>query len=198
MHHRTTGTGANPLRREADRTRTRLHAAFALACLVAVICGVLVGRTAWTSAARAAEEAARHRHLVTATTAGETTYRADSRPSSTPETVATSTWRYPSHRVHTGTVPVPAGTRDGDTVRLWVDDGGNAVPVPPGTAEVALNAIGVGAGVLAGAVLAAGALVFVRLRAVDAQCANAWETEWDQVEPLWSGRLRPGQGAGDD
>lgn len=37
MYRRIKGTGGNPLRREADRTRTRMHAAFALTCLLAVI-----------------------------------------------------------------------------------------------------------------------------------------------------------------
>ncbi|MFB6810732.1 hypothetical protein [Streptomyces sp. NPDC056387] len=198
MHHRTKGTEGNPLRRDADRTRTRWRAAFALTCLLAVVVGFALGRAAWTDGHRTAENVARHRHTVTASTVSETTYRPGDRPSSRPVTVATATWHDPAQRRHTETVPVPAGTRKGDTVRLWVDGNGTAAAAPPSRTDIVLNAVGVGTGALAGIVLAGGALVAVRLRVVDARSARAWESEWAGVEPLWSGRLRPGQGAGDD
>ncbi|MCX5193138.1 hypothetical protein OOK31_04410 [Streptomyces sp. NBC_00249] len=198
MHHRTTGTGANPLRRDADRARTRLRAAFALTCLLAVIAGFAIGRAAWTDGHRTAENVARHRHTVTATTIGETSYRAGARPSSPPVTVAIATWHYPSHRPHTETIPVPAGTRNGDTVRVRVDETGSVAAAPSGQADIALNAVGIGTGALVGILLVGGALVAVRLRIVDARSARAWESEWEGIEPRWSGRLRPGQGAGDD
>ncbi|WKD31189.1 Rv1733c family protein [Streptomyces xanthophaeus] len=198
MHHRKQGTGANPLRRDADRTRTRMHAAFALTCLLAVIAGFVLGRSAWTDGHRTAENVARHRHTVTATTVSETTYRAGDRPSSRPVTVATATWHYPSQHPHTETIPVPARTRHGDTVRVWVDENGRAAAAPPGRADIALNAVGIGTGALTGIVLAGGALVAMRLRIVDARSARSWESEWAGIEPLWSGRLRPGPGAGDD
>lgn len=198
MHHRTQGTGANPLRRDADRTRTRMHAAFALTCLLAIVVGFALGRAAWTDGNRTAENVARHRHSVTATTVSETTYRAGDEPSSRPISMATATWNYPTQRRHTETIPVPGGTRNGDTVPVWVDDNGKETTAPPGRADVALNAVGIGTGALAGIVLVGGALVAARLRIVDARSARAWESEWSGVEPLWSGRLRPGQGAGDD
>ncbi|MGZ9929197.1 Rv1733c family protein [Streptomyces sp. NC-S4] len=198
MYRRWKATWSNPLRRDADRTRTRTHAAFALTCLLAVIVGVTLGRAAWTGGHRAAEEIARHRHAVAATTVGETTHRAGDRPGSPPITVATATWHYPAHRTHTATVGVPAATRSGDTVRVWVDDNGRVATGPPDPARVALDAAAVGAGALAGTVLVGGAVVAVRLRVVDARCARAWDSEWAGVEPLWSGRSRPGPGAGED
>ncbi|MDX3536955.1 hypothetical protein PV721_21775 [Streptomyces sp. MB09-01] len=198
MHHRRQGREDNPLRRDADRTRARLRVTFMVACLLAVVCGVAVGRSAWTDAGRAAAEIARHRHSVTAVTVGDTTYRAGPEPSTRPVPVAPATWRDTSHRVHTETVPVPAATRNGETVRLWVDDRGNATTAPPGTAHIALHAIGLGTGASATIVLAAGAAVYARLRIVDARSGQAWESEWESVEPRWSGRLRPGQGSGDD
>lgn len=198
MRHRTPRAGDNPLSRGADRTRARLRVALAVACLLAAICGVAVGRSAWTDSRRAAGEIALHRHSVPAVTVGETTYRAGPGLTGRPVSVAAVTWRDPAHRVHTGSLPVPAATRRGDTVRLWIDDDGNAASAPPGAAETALNAIGLGAGASAVGVLAAGAFVGARLRSIDRHSARAWEREWESVEPRWSGRLRPGQGAGDD
>ncbi|WP_405982148.1 hypothetical protein [Streptomyces sp. NBC_00158] len=198
MHHRTKGAGANPLRRDADRTRTHMHAAFALTCLLALFVGFALGRAAWTDGHRTAENIARHRHTVTATTVSETTYRAGDQPSSRPVTVATATWHYPSQQPHTEAIPVPAGTRNGGTVRVWVDEDGRAASAPPRPADIGVNAVGIGVGALAGIVLVGGALVAVRLRIVDARSARSWESEWAGIEPLWSGRLRPGQGADDD
>ncbi|MGW1518966.1 Rv1733c family protein [Streptomyces sp. NPDC002287] len=198
MHQRTRRTADNPLRRDADRTRSRLHTCFALACLLAVICGTLVGRAVWHDAGRAAEETARHRHSATATTTAGAGYAATGPAGSEPLSVAPATWRYPAGTAHEQTVPVPAGTRKGDTVHVWVDDHGDAAPAPPTTSDTALNAVGHGAGVLGGLALTAGVLVRTRLRSVDARSARAWESEWADVEPQWSGRLRPGQGAGDD
>ncbi|MGW2997749.1 Rv1733c family protein, partial [Streptomyces sp. NPDC001193] len=182
----------------ADRTRTRMHAVFALTCLLAFVAGFVFGQAAWTDGHRSAETVARHRHTVTASTVGETTYLAGDQPGSRPVTVAAATWHYPSQRPHTETIPVPAGTRNGDTVRIWVDGNGTVAVAPPSQAEIALNAVGIGTGALAGIVLVGGAFVAVRLRIVDTRSARAWESEWAGVEPLWSGRLRPGQGAGDD
>ncbi|MGW6706310.1 hypothetical protein ACWGDE_15650, partial [Streptomyces sp. NPDC054956] len=108
------------------------------------------------------------------------------------------TWEDSSHHVHTDTVPVRPGTHNADTVRVWVDDNGNAATSPPGALDVALTAMGHGAGASAVVVLAAGALVYVRLRGVDRHSAQAWESEWERVEPRWSGRLRRGQDACDD
>ncbi|ATZ28635.1 hypothetical protein ACFZBM_09275 [Streptomyces lavendulae] len=198
MHHRTPRAADNPLRRETDRTRARLRVVLVVACLLAAICGVAVGRSAWTDSRRAAEEIAPHRHSVRAVAVGESVHRAGTGLTGRPVSVAPVTWRDTAHRVHTGSVPVPAATRYGDTVRLWIDDRGNPAAAPPGAAETALNAIGLGAGVSAVGVLAAGAFVGARLRGVDRRSARAWEREWESVEPRWSGRLRPGQGTGDD
>ncbi|MFF4582665.1 hypothetical protein [Streptomyces sp. NPDC001389] len=197
MDDRRSGPGSNPLRRKADRTRTCLHAVFAVACLVAVLCGVAVGRAAWTDGSRAAESLARHRHEVQAVTVGRTTYRAGDGPSGAPVTVAPVTWHYPVDRGHTGALPVPVGTREGDTVRVWVDDAGNAATAPPGAVEVGMDASGLGMGVFTGILLVSGVLVRFGLRLVDARSSRAWEAEWEGVEPLWSGRLRPGREADD-
>ncbi|WP_051699841.1 hypothetical protein [Streptomyces sp. NRRL F-4474] len=193
---RTPGA-ANPLRRKADRTRVLLHAAFAVACLLAVVCGIAVGRAVWIDAGHAAETLARHRHVVTATAVDGTSYRTGPRPGDRPVVVAPVTWQYPADRRHADTVPVPAQTRKGDTVAVWVDDRGDAATAPPVTADLALRAFGFGAAALTGGVLLAGALARLGIRLVDARSARAWESEWEEVEPLWTGRLHPGPGADD-
>ncbi|NBE50664.1 hypothetical protein GUY60_04325 [Streptomyces sp. YC537] len=175
-----------------------MRAVFVLSCLVAVVAAVLLGRAAWADGERSAVEVARHRHLVTGTTVSETNYQTGGDQSSVPASAATATWHFPASRAHTETVPVPAGTRDGDRVQVWVDDEGREAGPPPDRGDTTLYAVEVGVGTLAGTVLAGGALVVVRLRLLDARSAREWEREWARIEPHWSGRLRPGQGADDD
>ncbi|MER7730003.1 hypothetical protein ABTX80_03870 [Streptomyces erythrochromogenes] len=190
-------SGANPLRRRADRTRTHLHAVFAVGCLIAVICGIAIGRDAWTDSGRAAEALTRHRHVVTATAVGGTSHRTGPGANERPVVVAPVTWQYPADRRHAETVPVPAGTRRGDTIRVWVDDRGDAATTPPAAADLAVQAFGLGVMAATGITLLAGALVRVGIGVVDARSARAWESEWEDVEPRWTGRLRPGPGADD-
>ncbi|MEU8435218.1 hypothetical protein AB0F18_20290 [Streptomyces sp. NPDC029216] len=85
--------------------------------------------------------------------------------------MAPATWHYPAGTAHEQTIPVPAGSRRGDTVRAWVDDHGDAAPAPPTTSDIAVNTIGLDADALCGIALAADALLFVRLRILDAQRA---------------------------
>lgn len=198
MSHRTTRTEANPLRRAADRTRTRWHAAFVLACALAAMVGILAALAARDTDTRGAQEQARHSHRVTATVTTEPTTAVAARPGSRPGTTAKAQWQYPAGREHTGFISVPSRTQQDDRVVLWVDDGGRATTAPASPAEITMNAVGVGTGVSAVVVLCAAAVVHVRLRRIDAAGLRQWERDWERIEPLWTGRLRPGQGAGDD
>ncbi|MFD8293159.1 hypothetical protein ACFV2B_33690, partial [Streptomyces lavendulae] len=67
-----------------------------------------------------------------------------------------------------------------------------------GAADPGLTPRGGGGGAAAVGVRGGGARGGARRRGVDRRSARAWEREWENVEPRWSGRLRPGQGTGDD
>ncbi|MFD7624891.1 hypothetical protein ACFV7Q_02390 [Streptomyces sp. NPDC059851] len=193
------GAGANPLRRGADRARARWHAVFALACVLAVVCAIGVGTAVHAAGERAAEARARILHRITATTVAEPVGPEAVRAAGAPSASARATWRYPGSRVHTGLVPVPPRTPVGEAVAIWVDDAGDVSFRPPRTEEaITLDAIAAAAGTLAAIVLGAGGLVSVRLRRIEAGSLRQWDREWARVEPYWSGRARPEQGADDD
>ncbi|WP_438316813.1 Rv1733c family protein [Streptomyces sp. HUAS TT3] len=196
---RGAGTGANPLRRGADRARTRWHAVFALACVLAVVCAVVTGLAVQAAGERAAEARARLLHRVKATTVAQPVGPEGARAAGAPAASAHATWRYPDSRVHTGPVPVPPRTPPGKAVTIWVDDAGDVSLSPPRTADaITLDAIAAASGALAAVVLCTGALITVRLRRIEARSLRQWEREWERVEPHWSGRARPEQGADDD
>ncbi|MEV0412891.1 hypothetical protein AB0I68_19345 [Streptomyces sp. NPDC050448] len=187
----------NPLRRATDRTRSRWLFAFALSCVFAVACGVMVGLTVVDTGLRAGAEQARHRHLVEATTVGEAVRHTPTRGDGAPAT-ARAQWQFPPASRHSATLAVPPGTPVGHTVTLWVDDAGQAASAPRSESELVSDAVAAGAGSAGVITLLAAGVVFLRLRRVDARNLARWERDWERVEPGWSGRLRPGRESGDD
>jgi hypothetical protein len=101
-------------------------------------------------------------------------------------------WTAPDGTPRSGTVRVPGRPVAGETEHIWVDRSGALAEAP----ATRLSAFGVA--VLDGAVLLmllVGALVGARggIAAVLARSnAAAWEREWADVEPGWSGRASTG------
>ncbi|MEV0412809.1 hypothetical protein AB0I68_18905 [Streptomyces sp. NPDC050448] len=188
----------NPLRRAADRIRTGWHAALILSLLVAIACGATAGLATWHADSRAAQEQAVHRHRITATTLTDAERRPGGRVSGVPGATAQAAWRFPAATRHTAMLAVPVGTASGKPVRVWVDDAGREAPAPRAGSDIALSAVA--AGIWTGGLIAVCAVgvVHLGLRRLDARALDAWEREWERVEPRWSGRTRSGPGADDD
>nr|WP_189833142.1 hypothetical protein [Streptomyces zaomyceticus] len=116
---------------------------------------------------------------------------------STPQAVAPAVWEQPEHVRRSGTVNVPSQTPKGRAVTIRVDDAGAPTPPPGSAADRAFTSLS-GGTAAAGVVGVTGtAVVFLVRRRAEGQRLAAWEREWEQVEPVWSGRLRRGSGAGD-
>ncbi|MEU8758971.1 hypothetical protein [Streptomyces sp. NPDC048659] len=173
------------------------RAALVFVLLLAVIVGAVTAGMLWTAGARADRALAVHRHEVTATTTGPAKEpQIATRFGGEAQAVAPAVWDYPAHVQRSGSVVVPPGSARGHTLAIWVDDSGTQARPPGDAANRALVAFsgGTATGVAVGA-MGAGLLIFVR-RTVDAHGLAAWEREWEQVEPVWSGRLRRGSGSG--
>ncbi|MFI8823500.1 LapA family protein [Streptomyces sp. NPDC053431] len=190
---------ASGRRPAASGTDRRARAPLVLVLAIAVLCGAVAAGVLWNAGARADRELAAHRHRVQATTTGRAH---DSpvavRPGAKPQPVAPAVWAYPDNVRRSGTVQVPPRTPQGHTLIIWVDDHGSPARPPGSTADRALTAIA-GSTTVASAAAASGAgvLALVRRRSEGRRLA-AWEREWEQVEPVWSGRLRRGTGGTGD
>ncbi|MFF1511247.1 hypothetical protein [Streptomyces sp. NPDC058326] len=191
---RQEATGHRPA---VSGTGTAVRTGLILVCVIALVCGAVAAAMLWNAGAGTAREVAAHRHQVQATTTG----RAEdpplaSRQGGGPPSVAPAVWQYPDDVGRSGEVEVPRGTPQGRSVTVWVDDRGRPARPPDSTADLALTALA-GGTAAAGAVAASGAgvLALVRRRSEGHRLA-AWEREWEQVEPLWSGRLRRGTNPG--
>ena len=91
---------------------------------------------------------------------------------------------------HVADVPVAAVQPVGDTVRLWVDRNDRVVPAPLTQTDAVVIGATTGIGIIA-----LGAAVLALLwrglrRLLDVRNSLAWEQEWAEVEPVWSGRNR--------
>ena len=85
-------------------------------------------------------------------------------------------------------VPVTGRLPVGGTMRLWVDRDGRVMPAPftQTDAVVIGTTAGIGIAALGAAVLTS--MWFGLRRLLDARNSVAWDHEWTQVEPVWSGR----------
>ena len=104
-----------------------------------------------------------------------------------------ATWRDRSGVSQTGTVAAPPGLAAANTVGIWIDRSGAAVPEPTSDG-VALEIATITAAitVLGGAIVLAALWCVVRRITLSCNCA-AWEREWREVAAIWSrGEGTPG------
>ncbi|MFF5764000.1 Rv1733c family protein [Streptomyces tanashiensis] len=177
----------------------RGRAAFVLVLIIALVCGAVAAGTLWNAGARTDRELAAHRHQVKATTTGPAKEPSvAARYGAKPQALAPAVWEQPEHVRRSGTVHVPPRTPQGRTVIIWVDDAGAPARPPGSAADRAFTSLSGGIAA-AGAVGVAGAgLVLLVRRRSEGHRLAAWEREWEQVEPVWSGRPRRGSDAGGD
>ncbi|NUP16414.1 MAG: hypothetical protein HOZ81_09980 [Streptomyces sp.] len=101
---------------------------------------------------------------------------------------ATVRWTESEAGPRTATARVPAGTRTGHTVDVWLDAEGRSVPPPPDDAAVWYRSVTVGICATGGAVaLTLLGHTAVRHTAMRRRLAE-WEQDWARTEPGWTGR----------
>ncbi|MFJ9736857.1 hypothetical protein [Streptomyces sp. NPDC101166] len=180
----------NPLRRRSDLVEAWTVLAVAVLLLVAApLAGALVGRWAYDEARAGAAEQRAGRHQVRA--------KVVSRP---PETLPTAEgvreeayrvtvrWTDSGGAVRTAPARVPSGTERGDTVGVWFDARGRAVPAPPDGAAVWQHTLTSGVCTTGGAAAAVLAGYAVVRRVTQRRRLDEWDREWARTGPEWSGR----------
>ena len=89
---------------------------------------------------------------------------------------------------HVADVPLAAVQPAGDTVRLWVDRNDRVVPAPLTQTDAVVIGAMAGLGITALGVAVLASLWCGLRRLLDIRNSVAWDREWAQVEPVWSGR----------
>ncbi|MGW1953193.1 Rv1733c family protein [Streptomyces sp. NPDC001920] len=105
-----------------------------------------------------------------------------------PAAKVTVRWTEPGEAPRTAAVRVPAGTRTGETVDVWLDSRGRTVGPPPGGAAVWQNTVIIGVCATGGAIAAILAGHGVVRRAAMRRRLDEWERAWARTEPQWTGR----------
>lgn len=184
--------GPNPLRRRSDVVEA--WTVLAVAVLLLVGAPLLGALTTWWAhdQARAVERAQQaDRHLVRAVVTGPVTspdapsseYSGEQRSYR-----ATVRWSEPGGPPHTATARVPADTRRGEHVDVWLDSAGRWVPPPVDDSAVWQHAVSFGACSAGGFVaVVLGAHWAVRRTALRHRLAE-WEDAWARTEPQWTHR----------
>ena len=99
---------------------------------------------------------------------------------------APARWTAPDGQPRTGLLPVPAGTRAGGTIRLWVDPAGlpTGPPLRRGQAAGQVLLAAVLAPLALGLILLAAAAL--ALRAVNRRQLAVWASAWQATAPRWT------------
>jgi hypothetical protein len=186
----------NPLTRTSDRVQVVCRAVTALLLLAAVPLAVVVALAAHGAVAQTAAAERAARALVAATVLADAT---PGRPpggedgegaGAGPTGNALAGWQGPGGGYRQAPVAVPAGTRTGTVVRIWVDRAGQAAAAPTGNGDVAADT-------MAAAVLTVSAVGGVALLGhvavgllLERSRMRRWARGWAVVEPLWAAGAR--------
>ncbi|MFI6845220.1 hypothetical protein OG535_05650 [Kitasatospora sp. NBC_00085] len=168
-----------------------------VALVVCLAFALLTALLALRADQRQARDEGQHRHRTTATTVAAAVPDEPGALTGAGRYHAQAVWQFPAAVRGSGPVEVGSDSGVGTAVAIWVDDQGRpASPTRPGT-EIATTAVVIGAGAMAGLSGAALAGYALGRRRIDRKTTAAWETEWEGVEPEWSGHPRRRPEAGD-
>jgi hypothetical protein len=181
--------GSGPLIRTSDRLGSVARALLAVSLFAAVPIALTAASATYTHVRAVATAQAGERHSVSVTLVEDVPPPPDEAWSNPPNEEATAAWADPAGVEHDVPVSVPAGTRAGSTVSVWIDRDGNRTPPPLAGGAVTAEAVCVG-------ILALGGLCLVALGAYRWVCAlldrsrsRRWAADWVIVEPVWSRRV---------
>jgi hypothetical protein len=180
----------NPLRRRSDVVEA--WTVLVVAVLLVVGAPLLGAATAWWSHGQAqaiAAEQRAERYRVDAEVVGRTTDTLSSAQAGGQHSYrATVRWSTPDGTDRSATARVPVGTRQGDTVDVWLDSRGRSVPPPTAAAAVWQHSVTIGACTTLGAALTV-LLAHCAVRKVAFRRRMAeWDRDWALTEPQWTHR----------
>jgi hypothetical protein len=182
------GVDRNPLRRGTDRIESAVRIAFLLAFLICgpMLAGVAGAATHASSVHQVAADRSWRRVNAVLLASSPRQFSGYS-PMLT--TWVRGRWRTPAGLARTGLVPVPAGSKAGSVVGIWVDRSGWATGHPPMTADlvgyrVAFAEIGAMAALAVGLLL----LGCVVRWYLNRRRMARWALEWAYIGPRWTTR----------
>jgi hypothetical protein len=179
--------GAGPLKRSSDRLQFLARVLLGCTLLMALPIALAVGTATHSQAQAEAVAQAAERQLVDATL----TEDAPAAASSNNEIVAPKVrvaimWTGPYGVEREGHVAVPAGTRAGEVVHIWIDGEGRPTLRPLSEGDVTARSIGVAMLTYLCLALVACGLYLAFRTTLDRGRLRRWDADWAVVEPVWT------------
>ncbi|AQS71090.1 DUF3592 domain-containing protein [Streptomyces pactum] len=180
----------NPLRRRSDVVEA--WTVLVVAILLVVGAPLLGAATGWWSHQQAravAAEQRAERHRVSAEVVGRTPDTLPSVQTGGQHSYrATVHWSTPDGTDRSTSARVPAGTRHGDRVDVWLDSRGRSVPPPTDPSAIWQHSVTIGVCTTLGTALTV-LLAHCAVRKVALRRRMAeWDRDWALTEPQWTHR----------
>jgi hypothetical protein len=181
--------GSGPLKRPSDRIEVLGRVLVALSVLAAVPLAFLASAITRGSMASTAAVQAADRHAARAVVLTDT--RAPDPTASAALEVVRTEVRWPGARgvVRRGQLLLPAGTRAGTAIPVWVDRGGNLTTAPLDEQSIGGTSFAAGVAVVLVVPLVAWGLHVLLCAVLDARRRRQWAQGWARVEREWSSTL---------
>jgi hypothetical protein len=185
-------------RRGTDRLADLAVWTLVLAGMSTAVLGLVVGIGAGGTAAEHARQEAAQRVAVQATVLHDAAVTSAAPGTMSPRVVVDAGWTAPDGTPRTGPALVPAASRAGQVVPIWLDRSGAPVDAPDDGSGAAV--VGITAGLVV--LVAAGIVLTVTglgvQHGIGVLNARGWEREWARVGPEWTGHGRHETGRATD
>ncbi|GGL00664.1 hypothetical protein Sme01_40590 [Sphaerisporangium melleum] len=180
------------MRRRSDRVEGVAVLITLLALLLCLWPAALAAGAVYQRGATAEREEPAQRRQVTAVLIEDATSTSTvSSQGAILGTKAKVRWYGPDRREHTQVMAVPAQSKAGSTLELWIDSADHPVAAPRTHAQTLADTIVAGFGVMA----AAGGVLFLNLTLVrwllDRRRYAEWDAEWAGVHQRWRRPRQP-------
>lgn len=178
----------NQLRRGSDRAETAVIVLLAVAFAAGAPFAAL-GGGAWVHAVAQRQQAEQRADWRTVPAVTLTAAGAGGGPGGGYLNAdAKARWTAPDGAVITSQIPVPAGTRAGQTIRVWVARDGTLTGPPLQDSQVSARVVMGEAGAVAGLAVTVALAGVASRRSLDRHRLAAWESEWRSTGPRWTTR----------
>ncbi|MGW6497945.1 Rv1733c family protein [Nonomuraea angiospora] len=182
--------GRNPLRRRSDRLEAAGAAVMLVLLLLSVWAAVVVGRLIYEKGLQAERAGPGIRQSVTATLVRDAPYTVPAGDGDNGMVLTPARWKAPSGVQKTGQVAVPAGTRAGTAVKVWIDGRGELTRPATSHAETLTSAAATAFLVVAGSAVTLMSAFRIFRWLLDRGRYAAWDASWAEACARWH-RRRP-------
>ena len=180
--------GSGPLKRTSDRIEVLSRLMLAILLVLAAPVALAAVTATATDLRATAQQQSASRNQAVAVLLEDAVSRTLARSGTT--TGADAAWTAPDGTPRHGMVPARPAMRAGDSVPVWIDEGGALTSAPPTKRDLIAGTTIAGGGTFVVIVAAAAAGHALTCWALNRHRDRRWAADWAAIEPTWSGRLR--------